>query len=48
MLMTELMHRLPDTDPFASGVQRARQRSLVTSAAVRTTIAENYVGWPIG
>jgi p-hydroxybenzoate 3-monooxygenase len=48
MLMTELMHRLPDADPFASGVQRARQRYLATSAAMRTTIAENYVGLPIG
>jgi p-hydroxybenzoate 3-monooxygenase len=48
MLMTELMHRLPDADPFAAGVQRARQRYLATSAAMRTTIAENYVGLPIG
>ena len=46
--MTELMHRLPDADPFALGVQRARQRYVASSAAMRTTIAENYVGLPIG
>ncbi|HXQ19012.1 MAG TPA: 4-hydroxybenzoate 3-monooxygenase [Acidimicrobiales bacterium] len=48
MLLTELLHRLPDADPFAAGVQRARQRYLAESAAMRTTIAENYVGLPIG
>jgi p-hydroxybenzoate 3-monooxygenase len=48
LLMTELLHRLPDSDPFARRVQRARQRHLAASAALRTAIAENYVGLPIG
>jgi p-hydroxybenzoate 3-monooxygenase len=48
MLMTDLMHRLDDADPFATGVQRARQRYLASSVAMRTTIAENYVGLPLG
>jgi len=45
--MTELMHVLPERDPFASRVQRARQRYVATSAAMQHTFAENYVGLPL-
>ncbi len=45
--MTELLHVLPGGDPFAQRVQRARQRYVASSAAMRRTIAENYVGLPI-
>ncbi len=46
--MTELMHVLPGGDPFATRVQRAKQRYVASSVAMRRTIAENYVGLPIG
>jgi len=46
--MTELLHVGADGDPFAARVQRARQRYLAGSAAMQHTIAENYVGLPIG
>jgi p-hydroxybenzoate 3-monooxygenase len=45
--MTELMHVLPDGDPFALRVQRAKQRYVATSSAMQHTIAENYVGLPL-
>jgi p-hydroxybenzoate 3-monooxygenase len=45
--MTELLHVLPAGDPFASRVQRARQRYVATSQAMQHTIAENYVGLPV-
>jgi len=47
-MMTELLHRLPDEDPFANRIQRARQRYLASSEAMQRSIAENYVGLPIG
>jgi p-hydroxybenzoate 3-monooxygenase len=47
-MMTELLHRLPDEDPFANRIQRARQRYLAGSEALQRSIAENYVGLPIG
>jgi p-hydroxybenzoate 3-monooxygenase len=46
--MTELMHVLPGGDPFAKRVQRAKQRYVASSVAMRRTIAENYVGLPLG
>jgi p-hydroxybenzoate 3-monooxygenase len=45
--MTELMHVLPAGDPFATRVQRAKQRYVATSAVMQATIAENYVGLPL-
>jgi hypothetical protein len=45
--MTELLHVLPAGDPFASRVQRAKQRYVATSQAMQHTIAENYVGLPL-
>jgi p-hydroxybenzoate 3-monooxygenase len=45
--MTELLHVLPPGDPFASRVQRAKQRYVATSQAMQHTIAENYVGLPL-
>jgi p-hydroxybenzoate 3-monooxygenase len=45
--MTELLHVLPAGDPFASRVQRAKQRYVATSRAMQHTIAENYVGLPL-
>jgi p-hydroxybenzoate 3-monooxygenase len=45
--MTELLHVLPVGDPFATRVQRAKQRYVATSAAMQRTIAENYVGLPL-
>ncbi|MGH8996256.1 MAG: 4-hydroxybenzoate 3-monooxygenase [Acidimicrobiales bacterium] len=45
--MTELLHVLPGGDPFATRVQRAKQRFVATSESMRRTIAENYVGLPL-
>jgi p-hydroxybenzoate 3-monooxygenase len=45
--MTELMHVLPNHDPFAARVQRAKQRYMAVSAAMQRSLAENYVGLPL-
>jgi p-hydroxybenzoate 3-monooxygenase len=42
--MTTLMHLDPDADPFTRRLQRARQRYVVSSEAMSTSLAENYVG----
>ena len=45
---TGLMHRFPDTDPFARKMQVAELAYIRGSRAAQTTLAENYVGLPMG
>ena len=45
---TGLMHRFPDTDPFARRMQVAELAYIRGSRAAQTTLAENYVGLPLG
>ncbi len=45
---TGLMHRFPDTDPFARRMQVAELDYIRGSRAAQTTLAENYVGLPMG
>jgi p-hydroxybenzoate 3-monooxygenase len=45
--MTTLMHLDPEADPFTRRLQRARQRYVVSSRAMSTSLAENYVGLPL-
>ncbi|BAK66361.1 p-hydroxybenzoate 3-monooxygenase [Sphingobium sp. SYK-6] len=45
--LTTLMHRFPDTDPFARRMQMAELDYIASSTAAQTTIAENYVGLPL-
>jgi len=42
--MTSMLHRAPDPDPFAAGLQRAQLAYVTSSEAAATTLAENYVG----
>jgi p-hydroxybenzoate 3-monooxygenase len=44
--MTSMLHRFPDADPFTQRMQQTELDYFVSSAAGRTTIAENYVGLP--
>jgi p-hydroxybenzoate 3-monooxygenase len=44
--LTSLLHVDPTQDSFGRQVQRARQDYLVRSQAMRTSLAENYVGLP--
>jgi p-hydroxybenzoate 3-monooxygenase len=44
--MTSMLHRFPDADPFSQRIQQTELDYFVSSAAGRTTIAENYVGLP--
>ena len=46
--MTSLTHRFPDASPFERHIQRAELAYLASSEAARTTLAENYVGLPLG
>jgi p-hydroxybenzoate 3-monooxygenase len=46
-MMTTLMHRDRGGDDFARRLQQARQAYVVHSVAMRTTLAENYVGLPL-
>jgi p-hydroxybenzoate 3-monooxygenase len=43
-MMTNLMHRHDDRDPFVHKLQTAQQEYIRTSHAMRQSIAENYVG----
>lgn len=43
-MMTNLMHRHDDHDPFVHKLQHAQQEYIRTSQAMRQSIAENYVG----
>jgi p-hydroxybenzoate 3-monooxygenase len=45
---TGLTHRFPDMDPFARRMQLAELDYIRSSRAAQTTLAENYVGLPIG
>jgi p-hydroxybenzoate 3-monooxygenase len=45
--LTSLMHRFPDTGPFERAMQVAELDYIAGSRAMRTAIAENYVGLPI-
>jgi p-hydroxybenzoate 3-monooxygenase len=42
--MTSLMHRFPDATPFSAAMQRAELDCVVSSRAMATALAENYVG----
>jgi p-hydroxybenzoate 3-monooxygenase len=43
-MMTNLMHRLRDPDPFVRRLQRSQQDYIRASRAMRQSLAENYVG----
>jgi p-hydroxybenzoate 3-monooxygenase len=45
--MTTMLHRRPDDDEFAHRLQVAELAYVTGSRAMATTLAENYVGWPI-
>ncbi|MBC7985880.1 MAG: 4-hydroxybenzoate 3-monooxygenase [Sphingomonadaceae bacterium] len=45
--LTGLMHRFPDTGPFERAMQIAELDYIAGSTAMRTAIAENYVGLPL-
>ncbi|MGE5723495.1 MAG: 4-hydroxybenzoate 3-monooxygenase [Sphingomonadales bacterium] len=45
--LTNLMHRFPETGPFERAMQVAELDFIASSAAMRTAIAENYVGLPL-
>ena len=44
--MTTLLHRFPESGPFAERIQLAELDYLVSSQAAMTALAENYVGLP--
>jgi p-hydroxybenzoate 3-monooxygenase len=45
--LTSLLHVDPGLDDFGRRLQQARQAYLVRSQAMRTSLAENYVGLPL-
>jgi p-hydroxybenzoate 3-monooxygenase len=45
--LTKLMHRFPDDGPFERRMQMAELDYIAQSEAMRTAIAENYVGLPL-
>jgi p-hydroxybenzoate 3-monooxygenase len=45
--LTSLMHRFPDTGGFGQKIQEAELEYLVSSRAMSTALAENYVGLPL-
>jgi p-hydroxybenzoate 3-monooxygenase len=45
--MTAMLHRLDD-DPFSRQLQLSQLRYVTTSTAAATSLAENYVGLPLG
>lgn len=45
--LTGLMHRFPDTGPFERAMQVAELDYIASSQAMRTAIAENYIGLPL-
>jgi p-hydroxybenzoate 3-monooxygenase len=45
--MTTMLHRRPDDDDFAHRLQVAELAYVTDSTAAATTLAENYVGWPV-
>jgi len=44
--MTNLLHRFPDSGPFADRIQLAELDYLIGSRAAMTALAENYIGLP--
>jgi p-hydroxybenzoate 3-monooxygenase len=45
--MTSALHRLPGMDDFRSRLQLAELEYVVRSPAAATSLAENYVGFPL-
>jgi len=45
--LTKLMHRFPEDGPFEREMQIAELDYIASSTAMRTAIAENYVGLPL-
>jgi p-hydroxybenzoate 3-monooxygenase len=45
--MTSMLHRVPEQDPFTTGLQLAQLRYLTSSVAAATSFAENYAGLPL-
>jgi p-hydroxybenzoate 3-monooxygenase len=45
--MTALLHRLPDMDSYQSRMQLAELDDVVHSPTAATSLAENYVGFPL-
>ena len=45
--LTGLLHRFPETGPFERAMQLAELDYIAQSRAMRTAIAENYVGLPL-
>jgi p-hydroxybenzoate 3-monooxygenase len=45
--MTSMLHRFPDQDPFQHQLQLSQLRYVASSKAAATTLAENYVGFPM-
>ena len=46
--LSNLMHQLPENSPFEKRMQRAEFDYIVQSESASRTIAENYVGLPLG
>jgi len=46
--MTSMLHRPEDGDPFSHQLQLSQLRYVVKSKAAATSLAENYVGLPLG
>lgn len=46
--MTSMLHRFPGDDPFQERLQLSQLRYTVRSRAAATSLAENYVGLPMG
>jgi len=45
--MTSMLHRFPE-DPFQDKLQRSQLDYVVSSHVAATSLAENYVGLPLG
>jgi p-hydroxybenzoate 3-monooxygenase len=45
--MTSLLHRFADDTPFDRRRRRAELRTVATSTAAQTLLAEHYVGLPL-
>jgi p-hydroxybenzoate 3-monooxygenase len=44
--LTSLLHRFPDSEGFGQKIQEAELAYLMSSAAAKTSLAENYTGLP--
>jgi len=45
--MTSMLHRFPDSDAFGYRMQRAQLAKVISSTALQTALAEQYVGSPL-